>query len=132
VPGLDGRLPAGAEGSPPGKLKAVARRWASGRGGPAKPADDPLTQAAPIPQRSTPSAEEEIELPEELQKPVCLFFALGTQWRHAGMTGLRIGLDYTAIEATARMLDIEMTPQLLVDLRVMEDEALATWAEKQR
>jgi len=61
---------------------------------------------------------------------VTLFAALSTQWRHAGLTGVRIGLDYQAIEPTARMLGITLNPNIFSGLRVMEMEALAAMREE--
>lgn len=60
-----------------------------------------------------------------------LFLALGTQWLWAGL-GERVGLNYAMIEPTARMLDLDLEPRtrLMIDLKVMEDEALKAWAEK--
>lgn len=71
-------------------------------------------------------------MPTDAQVPVLLFFSLDTQWRTGGMTGARTGLDYAAIEPAARCLGVTPDAQLLGDLRVMEREALATWAETRR
>jgi hypothetical protein len=68
-----------------------------------------------------------------MKASVGLFFALQTQWRwtSAGMAGaLRMGIDYNAIEPTARMLRVELTDDVFDDLRVMEGEALVVWARK--
>jgi hypothetical protein len=46
------------------------------------------------------------------------------------MTGTRLGIDYAAIEPTARMLGIEMKPQLLTDVRTMELAAIETMAAR--
>lgn len=51
--------------------------------------------------------------------------ALGTQWR-TGMAGA-LGLEYGAIKPTAEMAGIELRPEVFVDLRTMEAEALKTW-----
>lgn len=61
---------------------------------------------------------------------VGLFEALSTQWRVAGMGGVRMGIDYTAIPATASAFGIPLDPQRMVDLRDMEAEALKTFAEQ--
>lgn len=71
-----------------------------------------------------------MELAPDEWEAVSLFFALDTQWRRAGMAGGRAGLDYAAVEPTARMLGFEVKPQLLHDLRAMEGAALATFAER--
>lgn len=59
-----------------------------------------------------------------------LFVALSTQWRRAGMTGARSGLDYTAIAATAALAGIETGPDLLERLQVMEGEVLRLDGER--
>lgn len=46
------------------------------------------------------------------------------------MAGVRLGLDYPAIPATADMMGLKMTPELFDDMAVMERAALATWASK--
>jgi hypothetical protein len=48
------------------------------------------------------------------------------------MSGQRLGLDYQAIEPTARMMGIEMTPRILPDLRTMEEAAMAELAKRRR
>lgn len=68
-----------------------------------------------------------------MKASVGLFFALATQWRYAsaGMAGgFRMGLEYQAIEATARMLRVEVTPDIFDDLRLMESEALSVWSRR--
>ncbi len=72
-----------------------------------------------------------IELDEADEGPaIGLFLALQTQWKQAGIAGIRTGLDYGAIEPTARLLGIETGPRLFLDLRLMEDEALRVTAEQ--
>lgn len=61
-----------------------------------------------------------------------LFLAMDTQWRTVGMTGVMQGLDYTAIEPTARLLGVETTPQTFLDLKVMEAAAVRTLAERRK
>lgn len=117
-------MPCRREGHPGGKLKAAARRWAGGRAGAAVRSEDPLTAAAELPDREPASADAVLELPQDEADAVGLFFALDTQWRRCGLSGSRLGLDYSAIEPTARMLEIPVRPQLLTDLRTMEGAAL--------
>ncbi|MFN7400558.1 MAG: DUF1799 domain-containing protein [Sandaracinobacter sp.] len=61
-----------------------------------------------------------------------LLLALDTQWKTAGMTGVIQGLDYQAIEPTARLLGVEVTPAVFLCLRTLEAEALRVFAEKRR
>ena len=63
-------------------------------------------------------------------RSIGLFLALDTQWKTAGLAGIRTGLDYAAVSPAARLLGIEMTPQIFLDLRVMEREALSVQAER--
>lgn len=60
---------------------------------------------------------------------VTLFIAMGTQWRSAP-AGV-MGLDYNALEAVAKMLEIEITPEIFMGIRIMEAEVL-TWIKEQR
>ena len=46
------------------------------------------------------------------------------------MTGVIQGLDYQAIEPTARLLGVELTPAVFLCLRTLEAEALRVFAEK--
>ena len=62
---------------------------------------------------------------EENWAAVRLFVACATQWRFAGMNGVRTGLDYAGVEAAARMAGIEVTGDLFDRLRIMERTALA-------
>jgi hypothetical protein len=54
------------------------------------------------------------------------FLALSTQWRTDGMTGIVLGLDYPAIEATLRMLGVRDRRRTFLELRAMERAALET------
>ena len=70
-----------------------------------------------------------------MQDAVGLFFALATQWRWigAGMGGAwRTGLDYQAVEATARNSGLKMTPAIFDDIRTLELEALSVFNRKSR
>jgi len=52
-----------------------------------------------------------------------LFVTLATQWRHAP-TGQPAGLDYAAIEPTARLVGIDLDPTTFAGLRLMEAAVL--------
>lgn len=56
-----------------------------------------------------------------------LFLGLASQWRVHAMSGLRLGLEYTAIPAVATMMGITVTPSVFDDLRIMEGAALAAF-----
>lgn len=64
----------------------------------------------------------------ENRPAVRLFMAVGTQWRFAGF-GRPTGLDYAAVEATARGHDMAWNNDLIWRIRVMEREALASLRE---
>lgn len=56
-----------------------------------------------------------------------LFYTLSSQWRLHAMSGVRTGLDYTAIGPTAAMMGLTMSPALFDDLGTMEGAALAVF-----
>ncbi len=68
--------------------------------------------------------------PDESGAPV-LFSRLQTQWQRNG-TGSLTGLNYMAIEPVARMLEVEMTPQVFTHLQVMESHVLKEMSERDR
>ncbi|MCT8165631.1 DUF1799 domain-containing protein [Pseudomonas sp. HD6421] len=72
---------------------------------------------------------EEVEVWPDAWLGFCLFEALGTQWRLG--PGGPSGLDYAAIPAVARMMDIKRSQlaDVFPDIRIMEREALAIMAE---
>lgn len=61
-----------------------------------------------------------------------LFVGLETQWRTGGIAAVPTGLDYAAIEPTARLLGLELDGALFMDLQLMEGEALRAIAERER
>lgn len=91
-----------------------------------------VTQNAKIPERflkgRSPTAED-IAIHRDDAGIVALFFALDTQWNRHPFTGQRTGLDYSAIRPTAELAEIEIGPDTLRGLRVMEQAAIATFAE---
>lgn len=56
-----------------------------------------------------------------------LFGAVQTQWRYAGMGGVRVGLDYPGVEIVRRK--IHLPRQAFLGLQVMETAALKHWFE---
>lgn len=82
-----------------------------------------------------------VELDEDDEgRAAALFLALDTQWNWAstgtvqgnGGYGVRTGLKYEVIAPTAAALGIAVDRALLMDLRVMEAEALKTFAEDRK
>lgn len=67
-----------------------------------------------------------VEVWPENWAAVEVFEALSTQWRTGPMGGV-IGLDYAAIPAVLRLMDVprDQWRVLFTDLREMESEALA-------
>lgn len=80
-----------------------------------------------------PAADPE-DLPEidadDEGKSFGLFMALSTQWKTAGLSAIRTGLDYSAVAPVAAGLKIEVTPQIFLDLQLMEQEALKVQSER--
>lgn len=69
------------------------------------------------------------------ENAVRLFLAMATQWRcqslntMARATIVRTGLDYPALEPTARLAGLELAEDDFVRIRLMEGEALTAWRE---
>lgn len=59
-----------------------------------------------------------------------LFLKSLTQWRHAGMDGRRMGLDYSGVETAARWAKIEIDEDMFDRLRICEQAVLSLMAEK--
>lgn len=56
-----------------------------------------------------------------------------TQWRYAGMDGIRTGLDYAAVESVIRMTIPESDRTAVFEgVQIMEYEALSVFAERAR
>ena len=53
-----------------------------------------------------------------------------TQWRTAGMSGIRVGMDYAGVAIVAQAQGVEIDAERLAQLQTMEVEALKAWAEK--
>lgn len=92
--------------------------------------DDIATQNSILPEwmKRPRASDAPIEVPLDDAPVANLFFALDTQWRRHAMTGKRIGIDYTSVAPTAQLFGIAMTPELMADIRMMEDAALAAFA----
>lgn len=57
-----------------------------------------------------------------------VFLACGTQWRRAGMAGVPVGLDYTAVRVVCAARRIRLGAVLLARLRDIEAGAVAAFA----
>jgi len=52
-------------------------------------------------------------------------------WVPMGMAGtMRDGIDRAGLEASARLLGVEITPAIFADIRTMEAEAMRYWSSK--
>lgn len=125
-------------GYPQGKLEKLARLWASGRSktDETDEFDEDCRRFGIDPAAARWGDDAPSSAPviwPDMQDAVALFFSMSTQWRWtgAGMAGaFRTGLDYTALEATARAAGLEMTPGLFDDIRTLERECLSVWSRK--
>lgn len=85
---------------------------------------------------SMPAADDRFEVEAVNAPAVRLFMALQTQWRAVSVSSWsrveirRLGLDYAAIEPTARLAGLELDADDFTRLRVMEVEALTAWNEQ--
>lgn len=110
----------------------AARRWAGGQGAGADEAAKDLA-AFGVPEDEVAECLEEPEFVFEVMPAnwpaVETFCCLSTQWRYVA-GGIPVGLDYLAVEPTARMLGYPATREMLEALRIMESEALEVFARK--
>lgn len=60
----------------------------------------------------------EFEVEPDNWQAVCVFSRLQTQWRYS-FAGI-VGLDYTAVEALFRILEIEDKIELFAEIQTME------------
>lgn len=58
-----------------------------------------------------------------------VFLALQTQWRTGALGGV-LGLDYTALEAVLRMMQVTDQPTMFEDMQIMERAALEELSKK--
>lgn len=61
---------------------------------------------------------------------VRLLMACATQWRRAGMAGVPLGLEYTGVEAAARMMDPPISPVPFEQIQILEEAALKVMIER--
>jgi hypothetical protein len=57
---------------------------------------------------------------------------MGTQWYYASahVVVWRTGLRYESLPVVASSLEVELSPRVFADIRLMEAEALSAWSKK--
>lgn len=71
-----------------------------------------------------------MEVWPEHEATVCAFLACATQWRRAGLAGVRTGLDYAAVDAVLRLtVPRPARATVFAGIQIMEQAALAVFAE---
>lgn len=85
---------------------------------------------APPPEPAKPTPEASLGVFPANWAALRVFLSLATQWRRAGMEGVRTGLDYRALPVVAGALGIPADADLLARLRVLEGEALRVMGEE--
>lgn len=65
---------------------------------------------------------------------VNVFIAMSTQWRTAGMDGVRTGLDYAALPGVLRLMSVKRSEwtEVFEGVRVMEEVALSKLREQNK
>lgn len=76
--------------------------------------------------------EQGFEVQPENWPAVKLFARCATQWRTAGMGGIRTGLDYAGVRAVCEFMGEAPSAELLDDILTMEAAALGVWAEERK
>jgi hypothetical protein len=66
----------------------------------------------------------------DMEPAILLFLGADTQWRSAGMSGMRVGLDYTALPIVAQALGVVLDTEVFSDLKVIESGALGELAAR--
>mgnify|MGYP001773177991 CR=1 FL=1 len=62
---------------------------------------------------------------------VLTFLKCATQWRYAGMAGVRTGLDYTAVDVVIRRSDLADPDKVFGQIQTIESGALEAFREQQ-
>ena len=80
----------------------------------------------------TPTAPaSDFEVFEDNWPALLAFLRCGTQWRYAGMDGIRTGLDYAAVESVLRLtMAEEQRAGAFEGIQIMEHAALEVFHEK--
>jgi len=136
---------AGTGGDAVGKLRKLARRWASGRSNRRDDGGRDADELTPFEKDCArfginPAAfnlgkreerAERIAVWPDMLTPLALFYDAEWRWITLAMGGvLRTGIIRSELEASARLLRTEITPAIFADIRVMEEAALEWWARK--
>lgn len=77
---------------------------------------------------------DDFELFEDNVQSATVFQRMGTQWRRAGMDGIRTGLDYNVVEMVMRRCGVPpgKRNQVFEDVQTMESETLKVDVEKRK
>lgn len=75
--------------------------------------------------------ESDVEVDEDLWDAVCCFRNLQTQWVHAGMAGVVVGLDYNSLRLVVDGYGYDLT-DILPKVQFMESVALKHYASTRR
>ena len=59
-----------------------------------------------------------------------LFTGCATQWEHAGMDGVKVGLNYAGVEIVAARTSCKMSHARFADLQLLENAALCAWNDQ--
>jgi hypothetical protein len=59
-----------------------------------------------------------------------LFARSATQWRHAGMGGAPVGLDYAGVRQVAELTGVELTQELFGEIQTLEASAVREFARR--
>jgi len=66
-----------------------------------------------------------------MAQPFALFCDVPWQWVSLGMAGVvRTNISRLELEASARLLDIKLTPAIFADIRTLESAAMDYWSRK--
>jgi hypothetical protein len=112
------------------KLTDAARYWAEGG---ASGRDELDADAAFFGIDAETAAEPaaDFEVFEDNWLTVMTFLRCGTQWRHAGMEGIRTGLDYPSVETVLRMTVTARERRAVFEgIQIMEHAALDVFAQR--
>ena len=71
-------------------------------------------------------------IPPHTEQVWAVWIAVSNQWRHAGMDGTAVALDYNALYKVADSYGLEMTAGNLRKLRALEGATLEHWRKKNK